>query len=80
MTAAPGERVITGAQLRATTRWVFVTADILARWTQAERVLVVLAGLLADDDGWIDAADLAQALTEPDTIECALGVLNSHGP
>lgn len=74
----PGERVITGAQLRSTREWLAARTDVLADWTCAERVLATVGALVAGG-GTVAGDDLAAALRDQDTVDVALDLLTDAG-
>lgn len=75
--AHPGRRRITATRYRAARTWT--QAQCFDGWTMAERVMAVVAALIEDDRGVVHGDDLAAALREPPTVDCALDLLGLAG-
>lgn len=74
----PAGRVIPGQRIRAARDYLAARTELLDRLPCPERVLLALGALVAGV-GSIDCVDLLAALTEPDTVELALALLDEIG-
>lgn len=75
----PGDRVITGARLRAAHTWAQEQRTNLVRFDCAGRVLATVGFLIGDDTGAVTADDLQAALRDVDTVDVALDLLTDTG-
>lgn len=77
--APGGDRVITGAQMRAARAWADEQRPHLLQFDCSGRVLAVVGQLISNTDGWYATDDLHAALHDVDTVDVALELLDAAG-
>lgn len=76
----PEGRIIPGQRIHLARAWTQLRAFQLAPMDCAERVILVVAQLVSEPGHPdVDRAQLAAAITEPDTIDLALDLLAEAG-
>lgn len=74
---APGRRRITAHRYRTVRAWT--AAQCFDGWAMADRVMAVVAALIEDDAGVVHGDELAVAIRETATVDCALDLLGLSG-